>query len=336
MPSPFTGGEVTLHYEKREFEFRRELFYITHFYYKCEDTGKEFTTDELDQLNLNQLYNQYREKYSIPFPDEIKAIREQYDISASKMSEILGLGTNSYRQYEAGEMPTVANGRLILAARDPEEFQKFLEASSAILGKKEYDKFSKKVGYLIESRASDPWANLFIEQTFLHSKPTEFTGYRSPSWERIGHTISYFAEHVDYLWKTKLNKLLFYSDFLHYKRTGYSICGLAYRAIQLGPVPAEYDKLYMKLLDDNQFDVEFVPFKENGYVGEALKTKINFSTELFIKSELKVLEEVANKLATKTSTEVVELSHKEKGWIENENKHAMISYQKYAFELSAF
>ncbi|WP_425443439.1 hypothetical protein [Sphingobacterium gobiense] len=37
------------------------------------------------------------------------------------MSEVLGLGVNTYRLYESGEMPTVANGRLILSVRDPEE-----------------------------------------------------------------------------------------------------------------------------------------------------------------------------------------------------------------------
>jgi len=335
MQSPFTGGASSLRYEKKEFEFRREKFHITHFYYRCEDSGGEFTTEELDQLNVNQLYNQYREKYSIPFPDEIKAIREKYEISASKMSEILGLGANSYRQYEASEMPTVANGRLILAAYDPEEFKKFLQASLAVLSGKEFEKFTAKVDALIEAKNKNVWEVLLMDQIFSFAKPSEFTGYKSPSLEKIAHTISYFAQHVDYLWKTKLNKLLFYSDFLNYKRSGYSICGIAYRAIQLGPVPAEYDKLYVKLLDDNLFDVEFVPFKENGYVGEALKNKIDFAAELFTSMELEVLEEVRNKLADKTSTEIVDISHREKAWIENESKHDIISYQKYAFDLSA-
>ena len=334
MQSPFTGGRATLLFEKRELEFRRELFHIIQFFYRCEDTKEEFTTEELDQLNINQLYNQYREKYSIPFPDEIKAIREQYGVSASKMSEILGLGVNSYRQYEADDIPTVSNGRLILASKDPEEFKKFLEASAAVLNEKEYQKFISRVDALIETENKNIWDKLFREQIFAHAKPSEFTGYKSPSIDKIAHTISYFAQHVDYLWKTKLNKLLFYSDFLNYKRTGYSICGIAYRAIQLGPVPAEYDKLYVKLLDDNLFDVEFVTFKENGYVGEALKNKIDFDPKLFTSTELKVLEEVRSKLADKTSSEIVDISHLEKAWIDNESKHEIISYQKYAFELT--
>lgn len=49
--------------------------------------------------------------------------------SIDKMSEILGLGVNTYRLYENGEMPTVSNGRLIMSVRDPEEFVRQVEAS---------------------------------------------------------------------------------------------------------------------------------------------------------------------------------------------------------------
>ncbi len=80
-------------------DFRKETFQIQFQYYLCKDTGEQFTDDELDEVNTNQVYNQYRAKYGIPFPDEIKAIREQYGLPANKMAEILGLGVNVYRNY---------------------------------------------------------------------------------------------------------------------------------------------------------------------------------------------------------------------------------------------
>src|SRR5690606_16893688 len=132
----------------------------------------------------------------IPFPDEIKAIREQYDISAAKMSEILGLGINSYRQYENGEMPTVANGRLILAAKDPAEFKKFLEASHAVLTEREFEKYSKRVAGLIASRKVDSWNQVFLRKIFGDEKPSAFTGYRLPSLSKVSQMISFFAENV--------------------------------------------------------------------------------------------------------------------------------------------
>jgi hypothetical protein len=36
---------------------------------------------------------------------------------------------------------------------------------------------------------------------------------------------------------TKMNKLLFYIDFLSYRQRGIAITGLCFRAIDFGPVP---------------------------------------------------------------------------------------------------
>jgi len=126
MNSPFTNGEVQRIAEERVFKFCKEDYTIIFHYYKCIDTGKQFTDDELDGLNLGQVYDAYRNKYGIPFPNEIKNIRLQYGLSAKKMSEILGIGVNIYRNYEAGEMPSVSNGRMIQIIKDPIQFKKLI------------------------------------------------------------------------------------------------------------------------------------------------------------------------------------------------------------------
>ena len=88
MKSPFTGGEVRLMQESRELIFRKEKFtYVAH-YYVCVDTEEQFTTTELDALNINQVYNQYRVKYGIPFPDEIAEIRAFYVIGIQNVRDI--------------------------------------------------------------------------------------------------------------------------------------------------------------------------------------------------------------------------------------------------------
>ncbi|MBT1687658.1 type II toxin-antitoxin system antitoxin SocA domain-containing protein [Dawidia soli] len=334
MKSPFTDGEATLQYEKKDIEFRKDIFPTIQFYYKCNDTGEEFTTTELDEVNISQLYNQYRDKYSIPFPDEIREIREQYGISAAKMSEILGFGANSYRQYEAGDIPTVASGRLIQAAKEPAEFRKFLDASKRVLTDREYEKVRHRVDLLIKEKDENLWENLFTEHIFSHARPTEFTGFRKPSMTRIAMIIAFFSEHVDKLWKTKLNKLLFYCDFLHYKRSGYSISGIAYRAIPLGPVPAEYEKLYIKLSDDKFASIELVEFNDGNY-GEAISASDKFDSSHFTEAELATLRDVARKFARSNTRQIIEISHGEKAWLENQARNNLISYQKYAFELIA-
>src|SRR3989304_8867898 len=116
MKSPFTGKEMSTQKEWRTMYFRKEEFNVLFHTYKCEDTGEQFEDDAFAQLNFNQLVNQYRAKHAIPFPEQIVAIRKKYNLSAVKMSDILGFGTNSYRQYEAGEVPSQSNARLIQLA----------------------------------------------------------------------------------------------------------------------------------------------------------------------------------------------------------------------------
>lgn len=331
MKSPFTGGKVSLLQERKKLEFRKDYFEITQLYYKCKDTDEEFSTDDLDQTNLNQLYNQYRVKYGIPFPEEIREIREQYKLSASKISEILGLGTNSYRQYESGDIPTVANGRLILAAKDPQEFVKFIEASKPILSEKDHAKYQQITQDIIKKNEGKLWDSMFLKQVFKHSKPSEFTGYRVPNEVKIAQMIGYFSHSIPVLFKTKLNKLLFYSDFHHFKNTGYSISGIAYRAIQMGPVPAEYDKLYIKLVDDNLVNLEFIKFT-NGY-GEALTSQMH-QHGTFSESEIASMNQVIHKFGHHSTNKMVDISHLESAWISNAQNRELISYTQYAFSIT--
>jgi uncharacterized phage-associated protein len=69
-----------------------------------------------------------------------------------------------------------------------------------------------------------------------------FTGHRTFSLEKMAAMVSYFAERADNLYKTKLNKLLFYADFVNYYRLGKSISGSRYVHLPYGPVPDGYEE----------------------------------------------------------------------------------------------
>ena len=80
LKSPFTGGRVKEVSTVEEHEFRKEVFSVHVRYYVCEDTGEKFTTSEQDELLFNELYSRYRAAHGIPFPEEIKAIRQKYGL----------------------------------------------------------------------------------------------------------------------------------------------------------------------------------------------------------------------------------------------------------------
>lgn len=329
MKSPFTGGEATLQKEHRVMNFRKEEFDILFQYYKCQDTGEQFTDDELDEVNINQVYNQYREKYGIPFPDEIKGIREQYGLPANKMAEVLGLGINVYRNYETGEVPSVSNGRLIQMVKDPKEFRQLIDYSKNEFTREELEKINRKINHALNS-----WneADNFYELVMLGEKrPGLFNGYRVPNLNKINNMILYFAEKIK-PFKTKMNKLLFYADFFHFKKTCFSISGLTYKAIQKGPVPKDYDWIFDNSMEKKFINIELVDY--GNYMGEKILPTghLVFDKSLFSESELNAMETVAAYFEKATVNGIVNKSHEENAWINNSGEFKAISYN-YGFDL---
>ncbi|MCH5226029.1 MAG: type II toxin-antitoxin system MqsA family antitoxin [Muribaculaceae bacterium] len=138
MDSPFCDGKATLIEKKTIIPYRKENFEITRKIYRCDQTGIEFSTEAQDEEAVNQIYNAYRKKHGIPSPSEIKSLREKYGLSASKMSLILGFGINQYHNYETGEVPSLSNAKLILAAMNPEFFKTLVLLVKEDLGEKTY------------------------------------------------------------------------------------------------------------------------------------------------------------------------------------------------------
>lgn len=329
MKSPITGKEMELRKEVREIEFRKENFEVVFHYYYCKDSKEQFTDTILDELNMIQLYNQYREKHKLPFPEEIKAIREQYDLPATKMAEVLGFGINSYRNYEAGEVPSASNGKLIQLVANPKRFKDLLELCEDC-----DEKVKNRTLALIEDLITENKKEHFaFEEHLLDGKlPDEYTGYRKSNFNKFKEMVVFFTEQLK-PWKTQLNKLLFYADFLNYKRTGFSISGVRYRAINMGPVPNNFQSIFEHLYTNDYVDVFFTEF-QNGAIGEQFKpnAKHKFDKNLFEEHELKALKDVVAKFKGIKTADVIDISHKEKAWLENEKKKELISY-KYAFEL---
>ncbi|NLR66033.1 hypothetical protein HGH92_17130 [Chitinophaga varians] len=63
MKSPFTGGNARLEKRPMTMEYRQDFFDISYHYYVCEDTGQQFTNDEIDTLNQNQVLKKYQAKH---------------------------------------------------------------------------------------------------------------------------------------------------------------------------------------------------------------------------------------------------------------------------------
>ena len=89
-------------------------------------------------------------------------------------------------------------------------------------------------------------------------------------------------------WKTKLNKLLFYADFINHKQTDFSMSGVQYRAIPMGPVPNNFYSIFEYLANKNELNIYYTNFADGG-TGEQFTPNPNSYTNSSVTSFLKIL-----------------------------------------------
>jgi uncharacterized phage-associated protein/DNA-binding transcriptional regulator YiaG len=335
MKSPITGKEMTLQKVEGILTFRKEEFSYTHLSYLCEDNKEHFTTTELDELNLNQVYNKYRDRYNLPFPDEIRNLRVKYNLSANKMSKILGIGSNGYRYYENGEVPSLAIGNLIKAAITSNSLFKAMVENAQTLDVKDRKHIIKKIDLIVSEEENISPSDSHLKWLFGELLPDNFTGYRKPSLDKMSEMVVFFSDKLQPS-KTAISKLLFYSDFLNYKKSSFSISGCRYYAHNYGPVPLKYDSVFGTLSDHNIIDIVFEQFGDNIYGAKFIKSKEkSFNPEVFEELEIQTLNTIAERFRDCTATQLVEMSHKEKAWIDNHKEKRLIDYN-YSFDLNDF
>lgn len=328
MKSPFTGGEAVLVAETRKAVFRKEEYEYTYLCYQCVDTQETFTTTQVDTFNTSQIYNSYRTDHGIPYPDEIKEMRNRYMLSALKMSRILGFGDNQFRLYENGEIPNIANGRVLKAIQDPKTFEIFVDAAKNVLSDDEYTKIKKHLEeYSIQS-SKDVWMHhLIFGENYTRGRNN---GYAMLSISKLKNVLLFFIGKFKGVYVTQMNKILFYTDFLAYREIGQAITGLSFKAIQYGPVPNRWDKVYSLIDDIDQIEVE----SKNGNIGNKLVSDMPCDISSFSTEQLSILEKIYDTFKNDSSASISKKSHEEPAWIDNQETHSLIDF-KYAFSLKA-
>lgn len=324
--SPYSGKPMRVVYEPDTWEMRGEVYPYIHIAFRDDENGEQFTTTESDTVCFEQVANQYRERHGIPYVDEIVALRERNGVSATKMALILGFGTNQYRLYETGEVPSESNGKMIRSAMNPSVFLDLVRSSRNQLTEKEYLKISKRVEEEIaeeQSKRQEQWeaARLF------RTGRGRANGFAPQSPERLKNLLLHILEQMGETFQTKMNKVLFYIDFLSYRERGMAISGLAYQAMEFGPVPQRWDRVYSAF--DN------VEQREKLLQGqECLSLLANGTADMsgFSAGEMAVIDKVCELMKKMTSREASQMSHKEPMWNAHVEKQDLIPFSE-AFSL---
>jgi hypothetical protein len=111
---------------------------------------------------------------------------------------------------------------------------------------------------------------------------------------------------------TKLNKILFYSDFIAYAKLGKSITGEKYQKLPKGPAP----KYLVPVREQMRLRGDIVCYSIDTLVGPQHRIAPLRSANIkkFTSEQISIIDEVMNVLRNKDADEVSELSHDFIGW----------------------
>ena len=291
-------------------------------YHKCGKCGEEFLVEGLDDDPLAKAFSSYRATHKLLQPTEIRQFREKHGLTQTEFAKLLGLGVATISRYESGKLQEESHDTLIKLAMDTECFRNIVLNSEGVLNE-------KKKQRILEDDAEQSVDNLkrFISINFESKEPDEFTGFKLFDFNKFTNAALFFCR--EGVVKTKLNKLMFYADFLHFKNYVLSITGAKYAHVPFGPAPTNYDLYFPLMIRQGLISVEEIDYGD--YVGEEYKSLINPDLNIFTEGELRVLSMVKEFFSDYKANEISDYSHGEKGYQETSNGK-MISY-RYANDM---
>lgn len=306
----------------------QEVSYIAEYMY-CPTTDEYYANEQQMRVNDIAMKNAYRTATGRLTSSEIAAIRAKYQVSQSDFAKILGAGEKTIARYETFQVQTEAYDSLLRkVARDPEWYLELLFNARDLLSESAYDK-SRSVAMEAFAEISDRYQqNAFAAKQARYRETAIFHGSRQLDVAKIVDVINYLASSavVNNLYTVKLMKLLWYADFLCYKRHRHSITGMAYQALPMGAVPAGYQSMmelrgvnYETELIQDTLSYHFVC--DEGYIPQHLTEE-----------EIRVLDVVIQQFGRKSKTTIVNQMHEETAFTETPKGEA-IAYS-YADQLS--
>jgi putative zinc finger/helix-turn-helix YgiT family protein len=313
------SDELELIKGEKEFLIRNKPITVDMEYYKCSACGDEFIVPDSENDPLENAYRLYRAEHGLLLPEEIRGFRLKYGLTQGELAKLLGLGVASISRYEKGKIQDESHDKLIRLATDPMKLRELINNSVDVFSE---DKKRKVLDAV--KRAEEPIVTSlerFITLNLENYDPDEYSGFKKFDIDKFLNAVLYFCRIG--VPKTKLNKLLFYADFKHFKEYTVSISGARYAHVPFGPAPSDYDFYYPILIRQNAVEVEERIY--SNYTGENFVAKQETNLNIFSDTELNILSLVKEFFKDFTATKISNYSHEEKGY-EDTKTGDLISY----------
>lgn len=294
-------------------------------YEYCDQTDELLETEEYIKSNSLAMKDAYRRKVGLLTSDEIIAIREKYKLSQKNFSEVLDWGRATITRYENHQVQDRAHDDVLRKINsDPKWMLQMLDRardkipssalnSSLLAAKEEFSKMHNQ--YLIDS----------IQSIYANLHDEDMTGGVQLNLNKVVEIINYFATKIKSLHKVKLMKMLWYADYLNYKRHEKSITGLVYGALPMGAVPKGSEII---------IDLDGIKYEEVLYDHVAYRflpvEGIEFNS--LTNEEVDTLETVIAEVGDLNTQDIIKKMHSEEAY-KCTSANEIISF-KYADQLS--
>ena len=119
----------------------------------CSDCGSPLYSKEVNDFNLNALYDSYRKENNIISLDKIKELPEKYNIGKRPLSVLLGWGDLTYTRYLEGYIPSKQySDTLERIYDDPLYFEEILEENKGLIKDISYKKSKEAIKKIINTK----------------------------------------------------------------------------------------------------------------------------------------------------------------------------------------
>jgi uncharacterized phage-associated protein len=135
--------------------------------------------------------------------------------------------------------------------------------------------------------------------------------------ERIyKNAVLYFLKYCNnkFLHATKLNKLFYYFDFIHYRDHQVPATGDVYLHLDFGPVPTRIGEVLSKLKSDGVIDTEAASYKDGECIRFDLTKPSALDETVFTKDQKKLLKQICDEFGSWKTEAIVNQTHLEAPW----------------------
>jgi putative zinc finger/helix-turn-helix YgiT family protein len=319
--------EVTVKERTATYTFADEPFEIIEQFAECTICGNEVTDEELDNKTLKKVAKLYEIKHSYN-PEALKEIRLSFNnVSQVLFAKLLNMGSATVKRYETGAVSPNSSqlGIYKMLKNDPKSIKNLFDQNKGNFTPDELKIVEEKIAPFMENDITFT-SHRVLEVAYQPHVNKVDTGYSNFFADKLFHLVLFFSR--EGVFKTKLMKLLWYTDFLQYKRMGKPLTGTPYWHMQFGPVPKNHD-LVLGCLKSVEFIEVLEEENSEGYTKIIITAKIPFSPSIFSPEEFDVMRYVDEYFASFGSRAITNFSHKEAAWRQTTNEQIIpYSYAK--------